>query len=57
MDNRGIAPALDLDDAVNEVLGHAVGGRVLGDQRIVRARKRGRRECSLRARCKRGRKE
>ncbi len=40
MDNRGIAPALDPDDAVNEVLGQAVGDRVLGDQRIVRARKR-----------------
>ena len=57
MDNRGIATALDPDDAVNEMLGQAVGSRMLGDQRIVRARKRGRKECSLRARCKRGRKE
>lgn len=46
----GIAAALDLDDAANEMLGHAVGGGVLGDQCIVGAglcggRKRQRREC------------
>ena len=36
-DHPRVALALDMDDAAHQRLRHAIGGRVLGDQRVVRS--------------------